>query len=45
MAADHAQTLTVRLTVTPGRAGANAFAVRVDRYGTRQPGAGARRGP
>ncbi len=37
VAADHAQTLTVHLTVTPGRAGANAFAVRVDRYGTATP--------
>jgi copper transport protein len=37
VATDHAQTLTVRLTVTPGRAGANTFAVRVDRYGTTTP--------
>lgn len=37
VASDHAQTLTVRLTVAPARAGANAFAVRVDRFGTTTP--------
>jgi copper transport protein len=37
VAGDQARTLTVRLTVTPGRAGANTFAVRVDRYGTVTP--------
>lgn len=37
VASDHAQTLTVRLTVAPARAGANAFAVRVERFGTTTP--------
>jgi copper transport protein len=37
VAGDQAKTLTVRLTVSPGLAGGNAFAVRVDRYGTDTP--------
>ncbi len=36
-ASDYASTVTVRLTVTPGLVGRNAFFAQVDRYGTDTP--------